>query len=111
MYNKEELIHISCYFRQPEVEQKEDAVILYGEAWRDSNTKKSKQIRIYLKTDLYLDCLSKTDDEDALIHFVIEDSWKALKKVFKNPDFAFVLEDDFEIILETEEGIDLITEF
>lgn len=107
-----ELIHIACYVQEKPLEVKDDLIILFAEAWREKDTKQSHPVRIALKTDLYLDILSECQGlEDVSLFFETEDSWKALKKVFKNPSFVFLLEDGFKLMVEREDDMELIKEF
>lgn len=108
-----ELIHIACYIQDEPLDSKNDLVILRAEAWREKKLQKSHDVRVALKTDLYLDCLSATSESKEEVHLYFEtmDSWKDLKKVFKNPDFAFYLEDGFDLMIEQEEDMKIIESF
>jgi methionine salvage enolase-phosphatase E1 len=109
----DEIIHIACFIKDEPLEANNDSVILAAEAWRDSNIKKTVDVRLNLKTDLYLDCLSAISEieDDVHLYFITNDSWKALKKVFKHSNFAFLLEDGFDLMVEEEEFMVTIKEF
>lgn len=113
--DKDELIHIACFIKDTPIEEKNGQMILYGEAWRDSNVKKTEEVRLTMSTDLYLDCLSvaKETEEDVHLYFCIHDSWKALKKLFRHPksEFAFIVEDNFELLVEGDEDMIVLKEF
>jgi len=108
-----ELIHVSCFIKDKPLETKDDLIILNAEAWRDAKQKKAHSVRIALNADLYLDCLSEVSnvEGETYLYFSTIDSWKALKKVFKNPDFSFYVENDFELLEETEKDMNTIKEF
>lgn len=108
-----ELIHIACYIKDEPLESKNDLIILHAEAWREKDVKQTHIVRIALKTDLYLDCLSAISDvkEDVNLYFSTTDSWKDLKKVFKQPHFSFYLEDGFDLMVEREEDMETIKQF
>ena len=110
---KDELIHVACFIQEPPLENKNDLITLRAEAWRDKNTKKSHFVKIAMQTDLYLDCLSaiQNEEKEVSLYFTTIDEWKALKKVFKQPDFAFYLTEGFELIVEEEEDFKLVKEF
>jgi len=98
-----ELIHISSYLRNSEIQEKDGRVILFAESWRDKNVSITQNVKISLETDLYLDCLGVSDNEELILAFSIDDDWKALRTVFKNPDFAFIVNKDFELMIENDE--------
>lgn len=106
-----ELIHISSYIRETPLENKNGRVTLFANAWRNRNTKKVVNVKISLDMDLYLDCLGVSDDEDLILSFTTEDCWKSLIKVFDNPNFAFVVDRDFELMVEDEEEMITLKEF
>lgn len=111
--NDMELIHVACFIKEKPLETKNDLVILGGEAWRDKDQKQTHRVKISLETDLYLDCLSTISsiDTDVSLYFLVTDSWKALKKVFKQPQFAFVLESNFSLMAEQDDDMVIIKEF
>ena len=102
-----ELIFISSYIREEPLEQRDGRVTLFAEAWRDKNTKEVAQVKISLNLDLYLDCLGVSDDEDLILTFSTEDSWEDLLKVFAKPEFAFLVQKDFTLMIEKTEMITL----
>lgn len=106
-----ELIHISSYIREEPIEQKHGRVTLFANAWRNRNTQKVVNVKISLDMDLYLDCLGVSEDENLILSFTTEDCWKSLIKVFDNPNFAFVVERDFELMVETEKEMITLKEF
>jgi len=106
-----ELIHISSYIRNEPLGQKDNRVTLFANAWRNRNTRKVVNVKIILDMDLYLDCLGVSDDEDLILSFTTEDCWKSLIKVFDNPSFAFVVDRDFELMVETEKEMITLKEF
>lgn len=106
-----ELIHISSYIREKPLDQKLGRVTLFAQSWRNRNTRKVANVKISLTIDLYLDCLGVSDDEDLILTFTTEDSWKDLIKVFDNPNFAFVVDKDFELMVEDEEEMITLKEF
>lgn len=106
-----ELIHVSSYLRGNTTEQKGNRITIFAEAYRDKNIRSTANVKISLEMDLYLDCLSTSEDEDLLLYFNTEDDWKALKKVFKNPNFAFVVDKDFELMVEDEKEMITLKEF
>lgn len=106
-----ELIHVSSYIKGAPESQKQGRVTLFAEAWRNKNTRKVVNVKISLETDLYLDCLNVSDDEDLILAFCIEDDWKSLIKVFNNPSFAFVVDKDFELMVEDKKGMITLKEF
>lgn len=107
------LIHVACFIKDEPIEVKDDLVTLHAEAWRDKDVKQTHNVKIALKTDLYLDCLSEISDIDEEVHlyFSTTDSWKDLKKVFKRPSFAFLLEDGFDLLVEEEKDMKILKEF
>lgn len=106
-----EIIHISSYIREQPLSQSNGRVTLFAQAWRNRNTRKVANVKISLETDLYLDCLGVSDDEDLILSFTTEDCWKSLIKVFDNPNFAFVVERDFELMVEAEKEMITLKEF
>lgn len=106
-----ELIHISSYLRHNESEQKDGRITLFAEAWRDKNVRKTANVKISMDLNLYLDCLNVSEDEDLILSFCTTDCWKSLLQVFKNPNFAFVVDKDFELMVEDEEEMITLKEF
>lgn len=106
-----ELIHISSYIRETPLESKDGRVTLFANAWRNKNTRKVANVKINLDMDLYLDCLGVSEDENLILSFTTEDCWKSLIKVFDNPNFAFVVNRDFELMVENEKEMITLKEF
>jgi len=110
--DRDELIHIGCYIQEEPIEAKDDSVILFAEAWREKDVKQAHPVRISMSMDLYLDCLAECRDfEDVSLFFETVDSWKALTKVFRLPQFALLLDGGFDLMVEREDDMEIIKSF
>lgn len=106
-----ESISTACYIYNEPLDQKDGRVTLLAESWRDKKPKISKATKISMPIDLYLDCLNVSKDENVILGFTTVDDWKALLSVFSCAEFCFLVDKDFELMLEGEKDMITIKEF